>query len=427
MEDRIALEAVHRYIPWLAGSSTVNAVALGAYAVAGGLPSALLLWVAGIAATSALGLLAYRRRSLVDPPNPRRVRRLLSVRCVVAGVLYGGMSGHVIFLGGPAEQTVALLVVAGTAAGAALAYIRSREAAGALIAPMMLLTWIGYAAASPTDALYLAPIFAAYLVFLYGATGLGARMFRDYVDGLDQLSARTRRLTALENERAALMTTLSHEMRTPLHQILGFSDVLLKSAQDAGRRTDADHARFVFTAADALQRNIGRALELRRLSAVSAALEIGRVDLAALTQDAALEAEAKAALRDQIVTTDAPASGVTLETDGAALRTMLICLIENAAQTSGQGATIHVAAHGGVDGPGVLVWRDGADAPEATLAGDAELSGTADAREIGVRLFLAQALAERLGGDVLVEAVPGGGVARLRLPHRAPTDAAATA
>ncbi|MEM6490669.1 MAG: histidine kinase dimerization/phospho-acceptor domain-containing protein, partial [Pseudomonadota bacterium] len=328
LHDELALASVHRHLPIVAAASVVNALAMGLYAVAGGATPLMFGWVVALIATSALAWTAHRSGKLLQADDLSKVRRLLMLRCAVVGCLWGGFCGHVAYLGGPTEQTVALLMITGTAAGTALTYLRLPICGLALIAPMMALGWIGYAVAAPSVALYMAPVFLAYFLVLAGVTRLGSRLFSDYVDSLAALKTQARRMAALEDERAALMTTLSQDMRTPLHQILGFSDVLRRTAEDDKRKTDAEHARFVCEAAEALQRHVGRALDLRRLSAASAELKPTAVDIVAATQDAALEAEAKAATRDQIVAIVAPRSGLVIETDEDALRTILLCLIE---------------------------------------------------------------------------------------------------
>jgi PAS domain S-box-containing protein len=105
----------------------------------------------------------------------------------------------------------------------------------------------------------------------------------------DLLDDRTQRLTAANEDMEAFAYSVSHDLRTPVRHIQGFSELLGKSL---GGRLDARTARYlqvVSEAADRMNTMIDAVLDLSRSS--TAPLSLGSVDLNALVQVVRLDLE----------------------------------------------------------------------------------------------------------------------------------------
>ncbi|MEM7199671.1 MAG: HAMP domain-containing sensor histidine kinase [Planctomycetota bacterium] len=219
-----------------------------------------------------------------------------------------------------------------------------------------------------------------------------------------------RRERELIRLRADFVANVSHELRTPLAQIRMFAETLR-----LGRVRDPEEAAASLALLDR---------EARRLEhLVESVLQFGRTDrdaqpLRLVGADVALVARATAAefaplaeARRARLDTDRCASAwATMEP--AALRVMLLNLLDNAVKYGPEGQTIAIASRaeaGAVvltvddEGPGVAVadrhsvWRRGWRGPHDAIAG------------AGLGLALVRALAARQGGRTAVDAAPGGG------------------
>ena len=89
-----------------------------------------------------------------------------------------------------------------------------------------------------------------------------------------RLAAETDRL------RAALLTSISHDLRTPLASILGSVTSLVSSGDSLDRETARELLRTIQDEAERLNRFIGNLLDMTRLEAGPLQLRTQRVDLA---------------------------------------------------------------------------------------------------------------------------------------------------
>jgi signal transduction histidine kinase len=83
-------------------------------------------------------------------------------------------------------------------------------------------------------------------------------------------------LRRLEEERETLMQTVSHDLRTPLHVIVGHAELLRRRADDEARR----RAEAILSSAGRMTRLIGDLVDAARFEAGHVALHLEPVDLA---------------------------------------------------------------------------------------------------------------------------------------------------
>jgi TrmH family RNA methyltransferase len=237
-------------------------------------------------------------------------------------------------------------------------------------------------------------------------------------------ASRQRRQGANRPGAAALVSRASHELRSPLTAVKGFSGVLVNRWD----RLDDDKKRSMLVdvnrEAERLARMIGELLDMSRVETGRLALQQRPIELAALMGGAIDDVRAEFA--DLEVAVELPDDAPPVVGDPDRLRRLVANLLENAAKYGG-GEDVRVTVDtSGVAAAGVvaLTVRDGG--PGLT-AEEVErifepLAGPAGGRPSGTGfgLWLARAIAEAHGGDLVVAATPGAGTAvTLTLPVEA--------
>lgn len=166
--------------------------------------------------------------------------------------------------------------------------------------------------------------------------------------GLEQQRAAADRLRALDEMKDALLTAVSHHVRTPLTSIIGFSSILAEHDLDADRRRDL--ARRMLDKAEELEELLGELIDVDRLGREFTEVQRVRIDVAALVRE-----EVEGFRGDRPV--EVAAEPVEAEVDPDALRRILGHLLANADRFSPPGAPVEVGVEA-VQGGGVLVRVD---------------------------------------------------------------------
>lgn len=228
-------------------------------------------------------------------------------------------------------------------------------------------------------------------------------------------------------ERADLLADLSHEMKTPLNAVIGFSEAILSETfGPLGHDKYAEYAQHIRASGGHLLDLVTSLLDLSRIEAGRFALHCEMTDIGAVAQECAsmvrLSAE-KAGLR--LVTRieeDLPESWI----DPRALRQILLNLLSNAVKFTSDGEVALEARREGeeivltVTDTGVGMSKEDLAKLGARYTA-AQGDGVRGAKGTGLGLALAFALAELHGGSLKLDSAPGEGVkASLRLPVRVP-------
>ncbi len=216
--------------------------------------------------------------------------------------------------------------------------------------------------------------------------------------------------------RDKLMKSLRHDLRSPMHAILGFSDLMMKEplSPDKLRRLQ-----YVHNAGESLLHLVDEVLDFSELNAGRMKLSVTRLDLSTVVRDvlesSAAVAEAKALSIESRVD---PAIPDHLEGDESRIRKVLGHLVDNAVKYSEHGpiridcalvamddrtATIRLAVAD--RGPGI---------DEPRKAGLFEAGGGRDEHAspspgLGLGLVICKKLVQLLGGRIGVDTTPGGG------------------
>jgi signal transduction histidine kinase len=230
-----------------------------------------------------------------------------------------------------------------------------------------------------------------------------------------------RRLQQQEEARRAFVATASHELRTPLTSLEGMLELLDEDLR-AGDPDLAD-ARSLLARARAQSRRLARlAADLLDLSRIDADVQLRSepVELGELSRAVLAEFELGTAARGLMSVLDDSFGRVWARGDPGSVARILRILLENAVRVSPSGSHIRVELRNGDraslsvcdEGPGV------AD-EERELIFERFKRGrqTGGQAGFGLGLAIGRELAQRMGGELVLEDSPGGGATfTLRLP-----------
>ncbi|HEX4018314.1 MAG TPA: ATP-binding protein [Frankiaceae bacterium] len=236
----------------------------------------------------------------------------------------------------------------------------------------------------------------------------------------------------LERSRADLVSTVAHELRSPLTSVKGFTATLLAKWD---RFSDEQKLLMLATVnadADRVTRLLSELLDVSRIDAGRLELRLQVVDVPEAVRRVVAGSVAAGENEDRFrVFADAPLPEMWLDPDK--LDQVLHNLVENALRHGDGTVTVRVeplpeseAAQGEMSGPGavITVADEGDGIPEETVArvftkfwrGGARRGGT------GLGLFIAKGIVEAHGGTIAAgRSEAGGAEFRFTLPAGAPT------
>jgi two-component system sensor histidine kinase KdpD len=240
----------------------------------------------------------------------------------------------------------------------------------------------------------------------------------------ERLAAETTRLQVLERvdeQRAALLRSVSHDLRTPLATIRAVATDLRDGSGHYDAATEQELLSTVCDEAERLDRLVGNLLSMSRIEAGALKPERQAVDVAELVADRLRRLQRLfTSTRVQVeMAPDVP----LVDGDYTLLDQVFTNLVENAARYAPPASTVRVSARA-VAGGGAVELRvadEGIGVPdyerdrifEPFRRGEGSTSS-------GVGLAICKAIVEAHGGSIWVERTPGGGATfAVRLPARA--------
>ena len=271
-----------------------------------------------------------------------------------------------------------------------------------------------------------------------------ARAFNDMTGSL--LSARTLLLHAnqqLEERQEELRTSrdaaeganqakshflanISHELRTPMNAILGYSEMLIEDAEESGPATLVSDLRQINTAGRHLLALINDILDLSKIEAGKMELFLESVEISGMIHDVATTIQPLIAKNSNILKLHCPSDIKWMRADVAKVRQSLLNLLSNACKFTKEGtislAARHEAAAGtewiqfSVTDSGIGMTPEQMDKIFEAFT-QADVSTTRKYGGTGLGLTITRQYCRNMGGDITVESELGkGSTFTIRLP-----------
>ncbi|MDZ4113707.1 MAG: ATP-binding protein [Brevundimonas sp.] len=226
------------------------------------------------------------------------------------------------------------------------------------------------------------------------------------------------RAEAASEAKSRFLANISHEVRTPLTSIIGFSKLL--QAREGLGAVEKQCADRIHMAGQALLSIINDVLDYSKLEAGAMVLAVQPFEIRALVRETSEivlgQLEEKGLWYVEEVDEEVPA---VLMGDAGRLRQVLLNLMSNAIKFTGQGGvSVHVRTIAGPDGAGrvrVTVADTGIGVPPEVSAMlferfvQADESTTRRFGGTGLGLAISRQLVEMMGGEIGVRSTPGQG------------------
>jgi diguanylate cyclase (GGDEF)-like protein len=225
-------------------------------------------------------------------------------------------------------------------------------------------------------------------------------------------AARAAALEELSRLKSEFISVASHELRTPMATVLGFSELLLDEVDPA----DPRHQYVSVIHQDAIQLStlVNNLLDISRIETGRLAIELEPVDLEAVVRPLVTMLSAPAPRHDLVVELDPEARWV--QGDAAKLNQILMNLVGNAIKYSPDGGDVIVRSAPTPDGRVLLSVNDqGMGIPEEHLEHIFERFYRVDSSETraipgtGLGLYIVRHLVELHGGAIVAESGNGRG------------------
>jgi signal transduction histidine kinase len=233
-----------------------------------------------------------------------------------------------------------------------------------------------------------------------------------------QIAEREERLTELDRLKSEFVSSVSHELKTPLTTIKLLAHLLMRTDVAADERVD--HSKTIAVECDRQIEFVGNLLDLSRIESGAYQLRKARVDVSDLISSCVDVERHRLESLGLTFTTKVPAGLSAVSGDFEALRRVLRGLIDNAIKYTPEGGRVAVCARQTDHQMAISVSDTGKGIPETDLPhifakfyrvaenGHAGLSGTA-APGVGLGLYLARHIVSQLDGQVTVQSKEGVG------------------
>lgn len=214
--------------------------------------------------------------------------------------------------------------------------------------------------------------------------------------------------------KADFLATISHELRTPLNAVTGYADLLRQGIPEPIPARALDYVERIRLSAKHLIQLIEEILSFSHLESGRSTVSRRPVEAAELLAEIRAVIEPLAEGKRLKLIVEEPTAPLTLRTDAAKLRQILLNLLDNAVKFTDQGE-IRVSAEAVDDGVRFEVADTGVgirpEDREAVLEPfrQAEQSATRTAGGTGLGLTVALRLTELLGGRMDFTTTPGEG------------------
>ena len=213
-----------------------------------------------------------------------------------------------------------------------------------------------------------------------------------------------------------LIQLLSHELRSPLNILVGFSEILKRDLEGSLSQEQQDHLSDIDEAGKRLGEVLSDVLFYSRLHNGDHEIRSDNTHVDELIEDAALALRRKASTKNISISHKDLSGGRELIAERKLINDALRRLADNAVKFSPEGAEVRITAHSLADGSAVLAVQDtGPGISMHTLKRcmkpfvQADQALTRTEQGLGLGLAISKMIAELHGGKLIVDAKPGKG------------------
>lgn len=295
-----------------------------------------------------------------------------------------------------------------------------------LVGIMKLLELVGLITASslftpttysePTDAI----IWLMFQVMTLGLVAFLGGTLSNKLKSKERELQRKRELEKLHEElqkanetKARLLVNISHNLRTPLTSILGFSELLL--SEDEGEPQREEFARIIHTESKHLTRVVNDVLYLAQLETGGVEWQLVKTDISKIVTEAANAMQDLALQKRLTLTVDSRTASLLIYGDFNRLKDVITRLIDNAIKFTAEGV-IKVGITSDEDNACIYVSDTGIgiapDIRDRVFEPLEEIYKTEHKnvpRRTGLGLAICRAVIQHHGGRIWLESKPGRG------------------
>ncbi len=221
--------------------------------------------------------------------------------------------------------------------------------------------------------------------------------------------------------KSRFLANMSHELRTPMNAIIGYSEMLLEDAEDAGDEDTAPDLRKIVAASKHLLALINDVLDLSKIEAGKMTLHLESFEIAPLVDEVITTIRPLVDKRSNTLELDLGDGIGTMHTDLVKVRQILFNLLSNASKFTQEG-TISLTARrqpGDGDGAGERIVFEvsdtgiGMDEEQVTKIfqafTQADSSTTREYGGTGLGLTISKRFCRLMGGDLSARSTRGVG------------------
>lgn len=223
---------------------------------------------------------------------------------------------------------------------------------------------------------------------------------------------------AASRAKSTFLANMSHELRTPLNAIIGYSDLLMESAEEPGKTETIPDLVRIHAAGQHLLRLISDILDLSKIEAGKMSIELESVDVSDLIDDAVTTIALLAMRTGNTVQVSISNDLGFLHADRTRLRQILLNLLSNACKFTEKDTIVLTAARTSVDGQetikisitdhGIGMTQDEMKTLFQPFT-QGDNSSTRRHEGTGLGLAISRRFCQIMGGDIAVTSGPGVG------------------
>lgn len=240
----------------------------------------------------------------------------------------------------------------------------------------------------------------------------------------DELAEARLRAEAASRAKSTFLANMSHELRTPMNAIIGYSEILIEEAADAGQTAFIPDLEKILNAARHLLTLINDILDISKIEAGKMTIYYEDFDAAEIVRDVASTLLPAAEKNGNTLEVTIAESPCLVRSDAVKLRQALLNLLSNAAKFTKNGRieVIALCESGWLQ---IAVKDTGIGLTPEQMGGlfqvfnQADNSTTRKYGGTGLGLAISRRFCRMLGGDITVTSEPGAGSTfTVRLPRQ---------